>query len=390
MSFFSELKRCKVIRVVIAYMVVGWGLIQIADATMEPLHLPEWSGTMVVWLVALGFPLAVVLAWVLDITPRGFELTEPAKDKNKTPEPSDLELSEDRQIEERDATPELPGEASIAVLPFLNMSGDPDNEYFSDGLSEELLNLMTRLQSMRVCSRTSSFTLKGKDMAMPTVAAQLGVRHVLEGSVRKTGDRVRITAQLIDAVEDRHLWSESYDRDLQDIFGVQEEIAGHIFNALKLTLTADERHAIQSTTDDANALDFYLRGRELYHRSEPGHLDKARDCFEEAIRIDPDYALAYAFLAAVFVDTYWFHDKEPAWIERAHEVSRKAGAAPGRITRCAGSGFERRRTVRRCRSRVRAGHHDQPAPVRAAAFLRADGTLHGPDRTIDRTVSPCR
>jgi len=299
-KFWEEVKRRKVVRVVIAYLIVGWGLIQIADVTLDPLHLPEWAGTLVIWLIGLGFPIAVILAWVLDVTPEGVKVTEAA--------------SEDTE----------PADASIAVLPFVNMSGDPENEYFSDGLSEELLNLLARLQSLRVSSRTSSFALKGKDLDMPSIARQLGVRHVLEGSVRRSGDRVRITAQFIDAVDDRHLWSETYDRELQDIFAVQDEIARHIVEALKLTMTSDEHDAIQSTTEDANALDYYLRGREQYHRTEPGHLDKSREMFEAALRIDPHYALAWAGLTYVFVDTYWYRDKEPKWIEQAHEASRKA------------------------------------------------------------------
>jgi len=290
------------VRVIVAYLIVGWLLIQIADVTLEPLHLPEWSGTFVIWLVALGFPIAVILAWVLDVTPQGVKVTEP--------------------IESND----VPSDASIAVLPFVNMSGDTDNEYFSDGLSEELLNLLARLQSLRVCSRTSSFALKGKDIDMPTIAKQLGVRHVLEGSVRRDGDRVRITAQFIDAINDRHLWSETYDRELQDIFAVQDEIASHIVAALKLTLTSDEQQAIQSTTEDADALDYYLQGREQFHRTEPGHLEKSREIFEAAIRIDPNYALAWAGLTYVFVDTYWYRkkDREAKLIELAHEASRKA------------------------------------------------------------------
>jgi adenylate cyclase len=299
-KLWEEIKRRKVVRVVIAYLIVGWGLIQIADVTLEPLHLPDWAGTLVIWLIALGFPIAVILAWVLDVTPEGVKVTSPAAEDDK------------------------PGEASIAVLPFVNMSGNPENEYFSDGLSEELLNLLARLQSLRICSRTSSFALKGKDLDMPSIAKQLGVRNVLEGSVRRSGDRVRITAQFIDAVEDRHLWSEIYDRDLQDIFAVQDEIATHIVEALKLTMTPDEHEAMQSTTDDVNALDYYLRGREQFHRTEPGHLEKSREMFEAAIRIDPEYALAWAGLTYIFVDTYWYRDKETKWIEKAHEASQKA------------------------------------------------------------------
>ena len=303
-TIWKEIKRRKVVRMVLAYVLVGWALIQIADATLEPLHLPQWAGTLVVWLVALGFPIAVILAWVLDVTPKGITVTKPVEEPVEA-----LPTSYD---------------ASIAVLPFVNISGDPDNEYFSDGLSEELLNLLSRMKSLRVCSRTSSFALKGKNVDMPTVASRLGVQHVLEGSVRRAGNQVRITAQLIDAVEDRHLWSETYDRELQDIFAVQDEIATRIIEALKLTLTADEQQAIQSTTDNAEALDFYLRGRELYHRTEPGHLDKSREMFEQAIRIDSNYALAYAGLTYVFVDTYWYLDKAAGWIERAQEASRKA------------------------------------------------------------------
>jgi adenylate cyclase len=308
-TLWDEIKRRKVVRVVIAYVLVGWGLIQIADATIEPLRLPEWAGTLVVWLVALGFPFAIVLAWVLDITPEGIRVTGAV---------------EDETAEAEAEAPATPADNSIAVLPFVNMSGDPDNEYFSDGLSEELLNLLACLQSLRVSSRTSSFALKGKTIDMPTVARRLGVRHVLEGSVRRAGNRVRITAQLIDAIEDRHLWSETYDRELQDIFAVQDEISRHIFNAMKLTLTVDEQQAIQCTTDNVEALDYYLRGRELYHRTEPGHLDKSREKFEQAIRIDPQYALAWAGLTYVFVETYWYKDKEEGWIGRADEASRKA------------------------------------------------------------------
>jgi len=307
--FWSELKRRKVVRVTVAYIVVGWVLIQVADATLEPLHLPGWAGTLVVWLVALGFPIAVVLAWVLEVTPGGIEVT-PSSDELPAAQP-------------------LLDAASIAVLPFVNMSGDPDNEYFSDGLAEELLNCLTRLKSLRVCSRTTSFALKGKELDMPTIASKLGVRHVLEGSVRRSGDRVRITAQLVDAAKDRHLWSETYDRRLSDIFAVQDEISSHIFTALKLTLSPDEHAAVQCmagqcATQNVQALDFYLQGREYYHRTEPGHLDQAAEQLERAIAIDPGYAVAWAWLTYVFVDRYWYQALDRRWLERAEEASEKA------------------------------------------------------------------
>ncbi len=300
MKFWNELKRRKVVRVAIAYLIVGWLLIQIVDVTLEPLLLPEWADTFVIWLIALGFPIAIVLAWMLDVTPAGITVTADADEVT----PVD--------------------DASIAVMPFVNMSGDSDNEYFSDGMSEELLNLLARLRDLRVCSRTSSFALKGSSLDMSSIAGKLGVRYVLEGSVRRAGDRVRITAQLIDASSDAHLWSETYDREIEDIFAVQDEIAGHIFTELKIKLSADEEAAIQSTTDSVDAFDHYLRGREQYHRTASGHLERAKQEFEKAIEIDPDYALAWAGLTYVFVDTYWYADKEPIYIDKAHEASRKA------------------------------------------------------------------
>lgn len=307
-AFFSELKRRKVVRVAIAYLVVGWVLIQVADATAEPLHLPAWSETLVVWLVALGFPVALVLAWILDVTPSGIEVTQPL----------------DTRDEEPTGKLNLESETSIAVLPFVNVSGEADNEYFSDGLSEELLNLLSRVPDLRVCSRTSAFALKSKDLDMAAVAEKLGVSHVLEGSVRRHGERVRINTQLVNAAEDRHLWSETYDRDLSDIFEVQNEIASRIVGALKLSLSPDDRLALKSTTSSVEAYDCYLRGRELFHRTEPGHLEKSYEKFEEAIRIDPDYALAYAGLTYCYVETYWYSNKDPVWIDRARESSRRA------------------------------------------------------------------
>jgi adenylate cyclase len=307
-AFVAELKRRKVVRFAVAYLLAGWVLIQIADATAEPLHLPEWTETLVVWLVGLGFPAAVILAWLLDVTPSGIAVTPPA------------DGDEPARKEARSAA----SAPSIAVLPFVNVSGIAENEYFSDGLSEELLNVLSRVPDLRVCSRTSSFVLKNKDMDMATVAEKLGVSHVLEGSIRRLEDRVRINAQLVNAREDRHLWSETYDRELRDIFELQSEIASSIVSALKLTLTSANRRALHSTTSNVKAYDYYLRGRELYHRTESGHLQQSREMFEESIRIDPEYALAYAGLTYCYVDTYWYSDKDTAWIDQAQQSSRKA------------------------------------------------------------------
>ena len=189
---------------------------------------------------------------------------------------------------------------SIAVLPFVNTSGDAENEYFSDGISEEILNALAKLEGLRVISRTSSFAMKGSELAIGEVAEKLGVEHVLEGSVRRAGDRVRITAQLIEARADAQLWSESYDREIADIFEVQDEIAGEIVAALRLTLTPGEQARAEQVETDPRAYDLYLRGRHLWHRRGVENLERAIELFEEAVEIDPGFVRAWTAIAVAW------------------------------------------------------------------------------------------
>jgi adenylate cyclase len=213
---------------------------------------------------------------------------------------------------------------SIGVLPFVNMSSDPENEFFSDGVSEELINLLTKLPQLRVASRTSSFSFKGKSMNLRTVARELGVKTILEGSVRRAGKRIRITAQLIDAESDSHLWSETYDRQLEDIFAVQDEIAHHIVDALEITLSPKQERIIhKAPTTDVRAYDYYLRGRKFFYQ-ERGGVELARQMFARAIEIDPDYALAHAGVADAAAFLYMWYDKDESHLERAEAASRRA------------------------------------------------------------------
>lgn len=280
--FYNELKRRKVIRVAIAYLVVAWLLVEVASVMFPELFLPDWSVRLVIALLVIGFPVALVLAWAFDIRPDSGQ--EPVGEA----EPLDQEPA---------ALPDPPTTMenfrSVAVLPFLNLSDNPENEYFSDGMSEELLNLLCKLPQLTVASRTSSFSFKGKDSDISTIAEQLRVDVVLEGSVRRSGNRVRITAQLIDGRSDRHLWSGNYDRELTDVFEVQDEIANNIVDALMLSLTPEERQAIrrQASTENMEAYDFYLRGRAFV---EKGDVDSGQLMFEKAIELDEGYALAWA------------------------------------------------------------------------------------------------
>ena len=253
---------------------------------------------------------------------------------------------------------------SIAVLPFVNMSGDPENEYFSDGISEEILNLLTKLPKLRVSSRTSSFAFKGKDIEMPAVAQRLGVGTILEGSVRRAGDRVRITAQLIDTKSDSHLWSESYDRRLEDVFAIQDDIARCIVNALRVTLTPQERLAIQYTaTSNPQAYDFYLRGRSYYNAMTKRGFTHALTLYQEAIERDPNYALAFAGIADVYSFLFKYGGATPEIAGRALDASQRAVELDG--------GLAEAHTSRGLALSINGRHEEAEARVRACDRVEA-------------------
>jgi adenylate cyclase len=227
----------------------------------------------------------------------------------------------------REYPADLDSRKSIAVLPFVNMSGDIENEYFSDGISEEILNLLVKLPELRVASRTSSFIFKGKEISIPNVAKELRVDAVLEGSIRRAGDRVRITAQLIDAASDSHLWSETYDREMKDVFAIQDDIAQSITDALQITLSPKERRAIQNVaTSDARAYDFYLRGRSYMYTMTQRDYEHAIGMFNQAIELDAKYALAYAGIADAYSHMFRYADASQENAHRAMEASEQAVA----------------------------------------------------------------
>jgi adenylate cyclase len=320
-QFIAELKRRRVIRVVILYAIVGWVVIEVASTVLPGLNLPDWSVTLVITLVALGFPIAVILAWAFDIGPGGVHKTAPTQEAQPAPAPA----PESPAGREPDRSGDGGQRRSIAVLPFVNMSGDAENEYFSDGISEEILNLLTKLPQLRVSSRTSSFAFKGKEFDIPAVAERLGVSTVLEGSVRRAGERVRITAQLIDTDTDSHLWSETYDRQLKDVFAIQDDIANSIVNALRVTLTPKERRAIQYVaTSDAQAYDYYLRGRKFFYSMTKRAFHHALKMYEQAIAQDANYALAYAGIADAHSFLFMYGETTPENATKADEASIRA------------------------------------------------------------------
>ncbi len=218
-----------------------------------------------------------------------------------------------------------PNTKSIAVLPFVNMSADAENEYFTDGIAEEIINALTKIQALRVASRTSSFAFKGKNQDIRKVGEQLNVTTVLEGSVRKAGTKLRVTAQLVNVTDGYHLWSERYDRELQDVFAIQDEIAGNIVRALRVVLSDAEKRAIEKApTANVQAYDYYLRGRQFFHQFRRTGMQFARRMFERAIEIDPGYAIAFAGVADCCSFLYMYWDGSKANLEGAESASRKA------------------------------------------------------------------
>ncbi len=332
MSFFRELKRRNVFRVAVAYGVVGWLLVEVASVLFETFEAPAWVMKVFATVIIMGFPLAMFFAWAYELTPDGLK-KEKDVDRGQsitaqTGRKIDYiiigllsvavvffasthqwlgESADDSDIVEIAAS----GVKSIAVLPFVNMSDDPGNEYFSDGIAEELLNVLVRVEGLRVASRTSSFSFKGKDISIPVIAKALNVDHVLEGSVRKAGNTVRITAQLIDVRTDSHLWSATYDRELEDIFAIQDEISGHIVQALKIVLGAEDQQAIadaRKATENVEAYELYLRGRYFWQRRGEDNIRRAIGMFEQATALDPQFARAWSSLGAAHVTLPTYSD----------------------------------------------------------------------------------
>ena len=336
----EELRRRNVFRVATFYVVAGWVLLQAGGLLFDTLGVPPWSLKLLLGMLVLGFPVALVFAWIYELTPDGLKREhEVVRDESITrvtarkldaliivllvvaiglllanfwtrrdTDPAKATAGDSATSATRtdgpasgDMAPPT-AQASIAVLPFLNMSDDKANEYFSDGLTEELLNVLANVPGLRVIARTSSFAYKGKDVKIADVARDLNVDHVLEGSVRKSGNRVRITTQLIRAADSSHLWSETYDRDLDDIFAVQDEISNEVVGVLKVRLLPGARSPTVDVggTQDARAYEAFLRGRHLRSQGEAEvTLRAALKELDEAIRLDPKYAQAYAAKAFV-------------------------------------------------------------------------------------------
>ncbi|HSM68773.1 MAG TPA: tetratricopeptide repeat protein [Xanthomonadales bacterium] len=346
--FFQELRRRNVLKVAVAYIVTGWLIIQVLDAVVPMLLLPDWVSRAILLLLLVGFPIALILAWAFELTAEGIKRDAEVAERRPAGAPSGRRIdfviigllvvavgyfvADKYWLQQRpEADEALPAEASIAVLPFADMSAEQDQEYFADGISEELLNVLARVPGFHVAGRTSSFAFKGELQDVRKIGDMLGVEHVLEGSVRKAGDRVRITAQLIKTGDGFHLWSDTYDRTLDDIFAVQDEIAQAVVAALKTTLLGSapaEQSPAVTPAGNTEAYDLYLRARYQMHERTPESLERALDYYRQVVTLDPDFAPAWAGLGVTWIlassysdaDMGEAQDRAKAALDRAMEL----------------------------------------------------------------------
>ncbi|MBT8137742.1 MAG: tetratricopeptide repeat protein [Gammaproteobacteria bacterium] len=308
-KFLAEIRRRKVFRAAVAYSVVAWVVIQIADITFEPLHLPGWALTLLIALAIAGLPLAVVLAWLFDLTPAGLE--------------------RDRGDAGNSASQSPPPDASIAVLPFTDLSAEGDQAYFCEGVAEEILNTLMRVDGLKVAARRSTMPYArtgGRSTAdFSEIGAALNVATVLEGSVRKEGNKLRISAQLIDTADGNHRWTHRYEREMSDVFAVQDQIAENIARVMQLTLQPQDRCIAQRAgTSDIEAYDLFLKGQSFFHRWGARNLRYAAELFESALAKDPEYARAWAGLADANAMQYIYFDSQVEYRNRARDASKQA------------------------------------------------------------------
>jgi TolB-like protein/Tfp pilus assembly protein PilF len=336
-TFSAELKRRNVYKVAVAYGIVGWLVMQIAATVIPALHLSDAITSAVVLLVILGFPIALILAWAFELTPEGIKRTDQIetgqRSRNRTwiyilivagAISVSLFFFGHYTSSQQSRGAELP-EKSIAVLPFVNMSSDQENAYFVDGLTEEILNRLTQINALKVPGRTSSFVFKNQSRDLRQIGAALGVAHALEGSVRKSGDRLRISAQLVRTADGYNLWSRTYDRKLDDVFAIQEEIARAIADALSVQLKLGGEGKREHPTQDMAAYGNYLEARALITQRTADNLRQATSLLEAAVQRDPGFAKAWAALAqARALGFYYLIVPMKQSLEGAESAARKA------------------------------------------------------------------
>ncbi|HKB77596.1 MAG TPA: tetratricopeptide repeat protein [Myxococcales bacterium] len=339
LPLLAELKRRRVFRALLGYAIIAFAVLQIIEPIIHGLQLPDWTLSLVVVGIGIGFPLTLALAWVFDLSASGIERTRPVPvEGSRRASVAWLALlaagvallgvavvAWHFALRPGARGPAAPSAPSVAVLPFVNMSAQKDDEYFSDGITEEVINALANVEGLRVVSRTSAFAFKGKNLSVRKIGEELAVATVLEGSVRRQGDDVRIVAQLINAVDGYHLWSKTYDRKLENVFAVEDELARSITDALRPQLLKQAPPLVGQATASTEAHDLYLRGRHFWNKRTTDDLKRAAALFRQALDLDPRYALAHAGLADSYALLAEYSPVRPGDVlPQAAEHARKA------------------------------------------------------------------
>jgi TolB-like protein/Flp pilus assembly protein TadD len=336
-GFFDELRRRKVYRVAVAYAVAGWAIIQFADIIFPAWDLPTWSMRLVIALVLAGFPIALIFAWVFDVTPEGLRATAPVlAPREERPHrtrrnvailvfaSAALSVAVGFFLLPRASAGRL--EKSIAVLPFENFSDDKENTYFADGIQDDILTSLAKINDLKVISRTSVMGYRGKTHNLRQIGKELGVATVLEGSVRRVGNRVRINVQLINAETDEHIWAQDYDRDLTDVFAIQSDLAQKIASELRAKLSPLEKEQVsRKPTESGEAYLAFVEAQNLHAQvREYEKLLQAEQLYERAVQLDPNFGLAWARLSHLHSWLFQTYEKVPARRQRARELAQRA------------------------------------------------------------------
>jgi TolB-like protein/Flp pilus assembly protein TadD len=349
-KFFAELKRRNVYKVAVAYVVISWLLIQAASILLPTFEAPGWVMKAFVVIHALGFILAVFISWAFEMTPEGMKRTENVPADEVIPQWSKRKfaaliisvaimaagLFAYQFFRAPKSTITVKSDnKSVAVLPLVNTSGDPNNEYFSDGLSEELIAVLAKIPDLKVIGRSSSFLFKGKAADSASIGQKLGVAHLIEGSVRKQGDRVRIVAELINAADGSELWSETYDRELKDVFAVQSEIASTVAEQMKVKILGEKtRSDAAPPNENLAAYNAVLQSDFYFQQLTAASVQSAIHSLQEAVRLDPNYALAYAKLSLAwrqYAASFATNDNEQAYAEAKAAAEKAIKLAPDQV-----------------------------------------------------------
>jgi len=350
-KYIAELKKRHVFKAGLAYLIGAWVLTEVSALVLDTFAVPPYVMKTILIVLVIGFPIWLIFSWVYDLTPEGIKKTKSTDTEGSMSPKINLRLNraiiaflsiavallavnqirpgnfKKNELPENKGTLESakPMEKSIAVLPFTNVSGDEEQDYFCYGIAEDILNDLAHIGHMRVVARTSSFAFKDKDQDIREIGIKLGVQTILEGSVRKAGDKVRITAQLVNVNDGFSLWSEHYDRDLTDVFAIQNEIARSIVQALEIKLLLREKRDLEKVkTQNVLAYDYFIKARSYFHQSHHRSITHAIDLFSKAIQIDTSYTLAYCGLANSYSNLYTYYDRSKKNLDQALAVSQRA------------------------------------------------------------------